>query len=123
MFLKVTHIVFRDGYRKTYDKAIERNIPLVSARWVEYSRMAGKMLNPADYPPVDIEKYKVKYTKTRIINSELPVSQFNIFILMKSLLSTVTFSLSMFNVYSSLYLFIYNDEYETKGIKSKLLCV
>lgn len=78
MLLKVTHVVFRDGYRKTYDKAIERKIPLVSARWVEYSRIAKKMLNPVDYPPVDIEKYKVKYTKTRALNSELPVSEFNL---------------------------------------------
>ncbi|VVC30412.1 BRCT domain [Cinara cedri] len=56
--LKVTHIVFRDGNPKTYDKAIERNIPLVSARWVHNSRVANKILDPIDYPPVDIEKFK-----------------------------------------------------------------
>ncbi|CAH1733335.1 unnamed protein product [Aphis gossypii] len=54
---KVTHVMFCDGYRSTYNKAVERNIPLVSARWMEYSRLAKKIQDPADYPPVGMEKY------------------------------------------------------------------
>uniref|UniRef100_A0A2S2PST0 Microcephalin n=1 Tax=Schizaphis graminum TaxID=13262 RepID=A0A2S2PST0_SCHGA len=54
---KVTHVMFCDGYRSTYNKAVERNIPLVSARWMEYSRRANKIQDPADYPPVGMEKY------------------------------------------------------------------
>lgn len=63
--------MFRDGYRKTYDKAMEHKIPLVAARWVENCKIAKKMLNPIDYPPVGIEKY----TKPRQINYDLPVSK------------------------------------------------
>ncbi|XP_060856102.1 uncharacterized protein LOC132933848 isoform X2 [Metopolophium dirhodum] len=54
---KVTHVMFCDGYRSTYNKAVERNIPLLSARWMEYSYSANKMLDLADYPPVGMEKY------------------------------------------------------------------
>lgn len=61
--------MFCDGYRSTYNKAIKRNIPLVSARWMEYSKLANKMLKPEDYPPVDIEKYK----KTPVKNINIPV--------------------------------------------------
>lgn len=64
--------MFCDGYRSTYNKAVERNIPLVSARWMKYSELANKMLDPVDYPPVDMEKYKK--TPSRIIN--IPVSNF-----------------------------------------------
>lgn len=66
----MTHVVFRDGYRKTYNTAIERKIPLVSAKWVENCRLANKILNPIDYPPVDIEKY----TKKRPVNYNHAVS-------------------------------------------------
>jgi len=68
-------VVFRDGYRRTYNKAIERNIPLVSARWVENSRLANRILDPKEYPPVDI----AKYTKTPEINFKLPVVSTNKF--------------------------------------------
>jgi len=64
--------MFCDGYRSTYNKAVERNIPLVSARWMEYSRKANKMLDPADYPPVGMDKY----TKTPSRNINIPVSNF-----------------------------------------------
>lgn len=63
-------MVFRDGYRKTYDTAIERKIPLVSARWVENSKFAKKILSPDDYPPIGIEKY----TRPREITYKIPVS-------------------------------------------------
>ncbi|XP_022174220.1 uncharacterized protein LOC111036501 [Myzus persicae] len=69
---KVTHVIFCDGYRSTYNKAMKLNIPLVSARWIEYSKLANKMLEPADYPPVDMEKYS-KITSVKNIN--IPISQ------------------------------------------------
>jgi len=65
--------MFCDGYRSTYKKAIKRNIPLVSARWMEYSKLANKMLEPEDYPPVDLEKYT---KKTPVKNINIPVSKF-----------------------------------------------
>jgi len=70
-------VLFSDGYRSTYRKAIERNIPLVSSRWVEYSKRANKILDPADYPPVGMEKYT--NTPSKLIN--IPVSQFQYLIL------------------------------------------
>lgn len=63
--------MFCDGLRSTYNKAIKRNIPLVSARWMEYSKLANKILDPADYPPVDMEKY----TRTPNTNINIPVSK------------------------------------------------
>ncbi|XP_060877830.1 uncharacterized protein LOC132950410 isoform X2 [Metopolophium dirhodum] len=68
---KVTHVMFCDGYRSTYNKAIKRNIPLVSARWMEYSKLANKMLKPEDYPPVGLENYT---KKTPVKNINIPVS-------------------------------------------------
>lgn len=63
-------MVFRDGYRKTYNTAISRKIPLVSAKWVENCRLSNKILDPVDYPPMNIEKY----TKKQPINFNHPVS-------------------------------------------------
>lgn len=68
---KVTHVMFCDGLRSTYNKAIKRNIPLVSARWMEYSKLANKILDPADYPPIGMEKY----TKTPKTNINVPISK------------------------------------------------
>lgn len=72
--------MFCDGYRSTYNKAVERNIPLVSARWMEYSKLANKMQDPADYPPVGMEKYKI--TPSR--NIYIPVSNFQCLIYVPS---------------------------------------
>jgi len=38
---------------------------------MEYSKLANKMLEPKDYPPVDMEKY-TKITPVKIVN--IPVS-------------------------------------------------
>jgi len=64
--------MFCDGYRSTYKKAVERNIPFVSARWMKYSELANKLLDPADYPPVGMEKYTTPPSK--VVN--IPVSKF-----------------------------------------------
>lgn len=68
--------MFRDGYRKTYNKAIEHKIPLVSARWVENCQYAKKILDPAEYPPIDIEKY----AKPREYNYNISVNKFIVLI-------------------------------------------
>lgn len=36
---------------------MERKIPLVSARWVEASKGVNKLLDPVDFPPINMEKY------------------------------------------------------------------
>lgn len=66
ILFKVTHVVFGDGYRKTYNKAIERNIPLVSVKWIEDCKLANKILDPVDYPPVNIVKYLTPKPKLKI---------------------------------------------------------
>lgn len=68
-------MLFCDGYRRTYNKATERNIPLVSARWIEKSHLANKLLDPKDYPPNDLEKYK-KPREIVLKNYNLAVSKF-----------------------------------------------
>lgn len=67
-------MIFRNGSRKTYETAKNRNIPLVSAKWVNNSRIANKMLNPIDFPAYDTEKYTVK--KEVKLNHNHVVSQF-----------------------------------------------
>ncbi|VVC40993.1 BRCT domain [Cinara cedri] len=56
---KVTHVVFRDGYTKTYTTAMERKIPLVSARWVQTSMNANTLMDPVDFPPINMHKYSM----------------------------------------------------------------
>ncbi|XP_025420751.1 uncharacterized protein LOC112690864 isoform X2 [Sipha flava] len=64
---KVTHVVFHDGYLKTCKTAIKLKIPLVTSKWVENSHLANKMMNPADYSPIDMEKY-TKYQEISLIS-------------------------------------------------------
>lgn len=69
-------MLFLDGYRKTYDTAIERNIPLVSIKWIENCKKSNRLLDPKDFP-INLEKYK-KFKKKRTVlkNYNLPVSRF-----------------------------------------------
>lgn len=55
--LKVTHVVFRDGSYQTYDTAMELNIPLVSARWVDHSMIANRIMKTIEYPPINMDSY------------------------------------------------------------------
>ncbi|XP_036989797.2 microcephalin isoform X3 [Artibeus jamaicensis] len=52
---QVTHVVFKDGYQRTWDKAQERGVKLVSVLWVEKCRTEGahadEALFPAARPP------------------------------------------------------------------------
>lgn len=59
-----------NGLQKTYDTAIERKIPLVSAMWIKKCYLNNKILDPVNYPPLNIEKYTVK----RPVNYDHPVS-------------------------------------------------
>jgi hypothetical protein len=55
--LKVTHVIFYEGRRNTYETAKKRKIPLVSIGWILNSITAKKKMNPADYPSEDLVKY------------------------------------------------------------------
>jgi hypothetical protein len=64
--------LFHDGSLETYKTAIERKIPMVTEKWVRYSNLAEKMMDPSLFPPVDMERYIKVQEKSFII----PVSLF-----------------------------------------------
>ncbi|XP_013370092.1 PREDICTED: microcephalin isoform X3 [Chinchilla lanigera] len=47
---QVTHVVFKDGYQSTWDKARKRGIKLVSVLWVERCRAAGVRADESLFP-------------------------------------------------------------------------
>ncbi|XP_045142637.1 microcephalin isoform X2 [Echinops telfairi] len=47
---QVTHVVFKDGYQSTWDKAQKRGIKLVSVLWVEKCRTAGVHIDESLFP-------------------------------------------------------------------------
>ncbi|XP_054422181.1 microcephalin [Pteronotus mesoamericanus] len=47
---QVTHVVFKDGYQRTWDKAQARGVKLVSVLWVEKCRTEGAHVDEALFP-------------------------------------------------------------------------
>ncbi|XP_057552983.1 microcephalin isoform X2 [Hippopotamus amphibius kiboko] len=47
---QVTHVVFKDGYQSTWDKARKRGVKLVSVLWVEKCRTAGAHIDESLFP-------------------------------------------------------------------------
>ncbi|XP_075412540.1 microcephalin isoform X2 [Tenrec ecaudatus] len=47
---QVTHVVFKDGYQSTWDKAQKRGVKLVSVLWVEKCRTAGVHIDESLFP-------------------------------------------------------------------------
>ncbi|KAM9201214.1 microcephalin [Dugong dugon] len=47
---QVTHVVFKDGYQHTWDKARKKGIKLVSVLWVEKCRTAGVHIDESLFP-------------------------------------------------------------------------
>ncbi|XP_023373337.1 microcephalin [Otolemur garnettii] len=47
---QVTHVVFKDGYQSTWDKAQQRDVKLVSVLWVEKCRTAGVHVDESLFP-------------------------------------------------------------------------
>ncbi|KAM8786842.1 microcephalin [Rhynchonycteris naso] len=47
---QVTHVVFKDGHQRTWDKARARGVKLVSVLWVEKCRTAGVHVDEALFP-------------------------------------------------------------------------
>jgi hypothetical protein len=63
--------LFHDGSIETYKTAIERKIPMVTEKWVKYSNLAEKMMDPFLFPPVDVERYTKVQEKSSIIQVSL----------------------------------------------------
>ncbi|KAM7111418.1 microcephalin isoform 4-T4 [Molossus nigricans] len=47
---RVTHVVFKDGHQRTWDRAQERGVKLVSVLWVEKCRTAGAHVAESLFP-------------------------------------------------------------------------
>ncbi|XP_042637883.1 microcephalin [Orycteropus afer afer] len=47
---QVTHVIFKDGYQSTWDKAQKKGIKLVSVLWVEKCRTAGVHIDESLFP-------------------------------------------------------------------------
>lgn len=94
-------MVFHDGHIIIYKEAIKRKIPLVTSKWVVHSHLADKMMDPADYPVDDMEKYTKPLEK--ILN--IPVSYF-IYLICKTI--TIIYTIFLRKI---LLLYIYNKNH------------
>ncbi|XP_059011855.1 microcephalin isoform X1 [Mustela lutreola] len=54
---QVTHVVFKDGYQSTWDKAQKRGVKLVSVLWVEKCRTAGAHVDEALFPAANTKEH------------------------------------------------------------------
>jgi len=53
----VTHVIFKDGSRITYQKAKKAGLHILSAGWLEESKKEGKKMTESEFPSVSLEKY------------------------------------------------------------------
>ncbi|XP_039075099.1 microcephalin isoform X3 [Hyaena hyaena] len=54
---QVTHVVFKDGYQSTWDKAQKRGVKLVSVLWVEKCRTAGAHIDESLFPAANTREH------------------------------------------------------------------
>ncbi|XP_058575840.1 microcephalin isoform X2 [Neofelis nebulosa] len=54
---QVTHVVFKDGYQSTWDKAQKRGVKLVSVLWVEKCRTAGVHIDESLFPAANTREH------------------------------------------------------------------
>ncbi|KAL6065486.1 hypothetical protein STEG23_011599, partial [Scotinomys teguina] len=54
---QVTHVIFKDGYQSTWDKAQKTGAKLVSVLWVEKCRMAGEHVDESLFPAVNTNEH------------------------------------------------------------------
>ncbi|XP_059101015.1 microcephalin isoform X2 [Peromyscus eremicus] len=54
---QVTHVIFKDGYQSTWDKAQKTGAKLVSVLWVEKCRMAGAHVDESLFPAVNTNEH------------------------------------------------------------------
>ncbi|XP_014388512.1 PREDICTED: microcephalin [Myotis brandtii] len=62
---QVTHVVFKDGYPRTWDKARERGVKLVSVLWVEKCRTAGAHVDEALFPAANTHEHLPRLIKKK----------------------------------------------------------
>ncbi|CAO2611562.1 Mcph1 [Lemmus lemmus] len=54
---QVTHVIFKDGYQSTWDKAQKTGAKLVSVLWVEKCRMVGARVDESLFPAVNTNEH------------------------------------------------------------------
>ncbi|XP_037589344.1 microcephalin isoform X3 [Cebus imitator] len=54
---QVTHVIFKDGYRSTWDKAQKRGVKLVSVLWVEKCRTARAHVDESLFPAANMKEH------------------------------------------------------------------
>ncbi|XP_021074636.1 microcephalin isoform X2 [Mus pahari] len=54
---QVTHVIFKDGFQSTWDKAQKTGAKLVSVLWVEKCRMAGARVDESLFPAVNTDEH------------------------------------------------------------------
>nr|XP_021522835.1 microcephalin isoform X3 [Aotus nancymaae] len=54
---QVTHVIFKDGYQSTWDKAQKRGVKLVSVLWVEKCRTAGAHVDESLFPAANMKEH------------------------------------------------------------------
>ncbi|XP_043749740.1 microcephalin isoform X3 [Cervus elaphus] len=54
---QVTHVVFKDGYQSTWEKAQKRGVKLVSVLWVEKCRVAGAHIDESLFPAANTNQH------------------------------------------------------------------
>ncbi|XP_020736554.2 microcephalin isoform X4 [Odocoileus virginianus] len=54
---QVTHVVFKDGYQSTWEKAQKRGVKLVSVLWVEKCRVAGAHIEESLFPAASTNQH------------------------------------------------------------------
>ncbi|XP_051831945.1 microcephalin isoform X1 [Antechinus flavipes] len=52
----VTHVIFKEGYQSTWDKAQKYGVKLVSVLWVEKCRLAGVRVDESLYPAINTKE-------------------------------------------------------------------
>ncbi|XP_029789589.1 microcephalin isoform X2 [Suricata suricatta] len=62
---QVTHVVFKDGYQSTWDKAQKRGVKLVSVLWVEKCRTAGAHIDESLFPAANTRERLPSLIKKR----------------------------------------------------------
>uniref|UniRef100_A0A2R8M7X1 Microcephalin n=1 Tax=Callithrix jacchus TaxID=9483 RepID=A0A2R8M7X1_CALJA len=62
---QVTHVIFKDGYQSTWDKAQKRGVKLVSVLWVEKCRTAGAHVDESLFPAAHVKEHLPSLVKKK----------------------------------------------------------
>ncbi|GAB6033458.1 BRCA1 associated RING domain 1 [Chamberlinius hualienensis] len=70
----VTHVIFRDGPKKTYEKAKKRGLFILSAAWVSSCLKNGHRVPEEQFPAMLSSDYDSPFAKIRMVKSLRPLS-------------------------------------------------